>query len=230
MLTQVAEHHRLHVDGGAPGFRDVVEFAVDLGALVVPALEHSDHRAPELCPRFGREVAAEAGVDQRLEAPHQLLQVGGVEFGVEQHAALALERVDHDFEGIVFFLRRGFEAHDDVAVHLDEAAVRVPGEALVAGLARQAEHRFVVEAEVEDRVHHARHRGARARAHRDQQRILGVAEAFAHLALDRRDAVLHFVADQRQHGIAAVTAVDRAGLGADREAGRHRNAEPAHLG
>ena len=79
-------------------------------------------------------------------------------------------------------------AEHDVAVHLDEAAVAVIGEARVAGWPRQPLDRAVVEAEIEDGVHHARHRDARARAHRDQQRLLRVAEARAERLLDRLPA------------------------------------------
>jgi hypothetical protein len=122
-VAQVAEHHGLHVDRRAPGLRDVVELAVDLGALVVPALEHRHHGAPELLPGVGGEVAPDARADQALEALHQLLQVGGVELGVELHALLFLDHVDDHLEGVVLFLGHGLEAHHHVAVHLHEAAV-----------------------------------------------------------------------------------------------------------
>ena len=82
-------------------------------------------------------------------------------------------------------------AEDDVAVHLDEAAVAVPREARVAGLGRQRLDGLVVEAEVEDRVHHAGHRVAGAGADRHQQRVLQVAELLAGLLLERGDAGLH---------------------------------------
>ena len=75
----------------------------------------------------------------------------------------------------------------DVAEHLHEAPVGVPGEALVAGRAREALDRLVVEAEVEDRVEHPRHRLARAGAHGDQQRVVGVAEPLAGLLLEPRE-------------------------------------------
>ena len=42
----------------------------------------------------------------------------------------------------------------------------------------------VVQAEVEDGVQHPRHRLARAGAHRDEQRVLGVAEPLAGLLLE----------------------------------------------
>ena len=72
---------------------------------------------------------------------------------------------------------------DDVAEHLHEAPVGVPGEALVLGRAREALDRGVVEAEVEDGVEHPGHRLARAGADGDQQRVLVVAEPLAGVLL-----------------------------------------------
>ena len=47
-LAHVAEHHGLHVDRGAPAFRDVVQAAIGDGALVHPRAEHRADRAPQL--------------------------------------------------------------------------------------------------------------------------------------------------------------------------------------
>src|SRR5690606_13858448 len=71
------------------------------------------------------------------------------------------------------------DAADDVAEHLDEAPVGVPGEPRVAGPGGEPLDGAVVEAEVEDGVHHPRHRLARPGADRDEQRVAGVAEALA---------------------------------------------------
>jgi hypothetical protein len=136
VVAQIAEDHRLHVDGGAPGSGNVVQLAIDLGAVVVPALEHGHHGAPELFPRIGREFAADAGADQPLKRDHSF-RSSDSQIGIELDALLLLDHVDDDFEGVVIFLRYRLEAHDHVAVHLDEAAIRVPGETLVARLARQ---------------------------------------------------------------------------------------------
>ena len=66
--------------------------------------------------------------------------------------------------GSISVLVLRLEAEDDVAVHLHEAAIAVPGEAFVAGLVDQAAQGRFVEADVEDRVHHAGHarRGRRS--------------------------------------------------------------------
>ncbi len=87
------------------------------------------------------------------------------------------------------------DVQHDVAVHLDEAAVRVLGKAAVAGLALQALDRVVVHAQVQDRVHHAGHRELRARAHRDQQRIVGVAQLLAHEGLELAEPFFELALD-----------------------------------
>ena len=46
---------------------------------------------------------------------------------------LVLEVVDDGFERLVIFAFALLHAEDDVAIHLDEAAVAIPGEALVLG-------------------------------------------------------------------------------------------------
>ena len=71
----VAEHHGLHVDGGAPVVGDVVELAVGLRALVVPGAEHRADRAPELLARLVRKVVAGPLADDLLAAPDDLGEV-----------------------------------------------------------------------------------------------------------------------------------------------------------
>ncbi len=93
--------------------------------------------------------------------------------GVLQLVHDVLERID-------LGLRLRLEAEHDVAVHLHEAAVAIPGEAFVAGLLDEAAQGRFVEADVEHGVHHAGHADAGAGAARNQQRILGVAELGAH--------------------------------------------------
>ena len=86
---------------------------------------------------------------------------------------------DDRFKRLVVFAGFFLHAHDHVAVHLDEAAVAIPGEAgIVAGLF-QGDDGLVVEAEVEDGVHHARHGIARAGTDGDQEGLFDVAETFA---------------------------------------------------
>ena len=163
-LAGVAVDHRLHVDRGAPLGRNVVLAAVDDRPIVHPRSEHRTDRAEQLIPGRARELLARALLDHRLEADHQLLEIVDGQPGVFDVLviALVLESVDHSLERVVILIRTLLHAEDDVAVHLHEAAVAVPGEARIAGLRRQRLDRLVVQAEIEDRVHHARHRVAGA--------------------------------------------------------------------
>ncbi len=49
------------------------------------------------------------------------------------------------------------DAQRDLAKKLDEAAISVVGKTLIPGLRNQTRQCFVVQAEIQDRVHHARH-------------------------------------------------------------------------
>ena len=139
-----------------------------MGALVHPAAEDGLDGKAQLQLGVLREGGAaidgdlgvSLGVDvdgeDLLEGLGEVLQVLGGELGVELDALLGLLLVDGVLEEVTV------DAHDDVGEHLDEAAVGVPGKALVAGLLDEAVDGDVVEAEVEDGIHHAGHgeRGA----------------------------------------------------------------------
>ena len=160
---------------------------------------------------------------------HDLAQGVGGEVGVLSNAAGLLLALKDGLEGILVEVGLTLEAEDDVAVHGDEAAVGVVGEALIAGAASEALHGFVVEPEVEDGIHHAGHGDARAGTDGDEQGIPGVAEAGAHDRLDVGDAGAHLLIEA--FGIlAGVGVVGAADIGGNSEAGGNGDAEAAHLG
>ena len=222
-VAHIAEDHRLDVDRGAPVRGDVVEAAIDLGTLRLPRSEHRADCAPELVMDVLREGLAPFLFDQSLIFGDQVLEIAGSQLGIEGEAVIFLGDLQ-------CFLERAmvqFEHH--VGVHLDEAAIAVPGEAFIAGLCRQPRDRLVVQAEVEDRVHHSRHRHARAGADRHQQRVRCIAEGLGGDPLDMRNALRHFVA-QALRELLAFLVIARAHRGADREAGGNRQADRRHFG
>jgi hypothetical protein len=121
------------------------------------------------------------------------------------------------------------DVEHDVGIHLDEAAVGIIGEAPVAGLARQRLDGLVVEAEIEHGVHHARHRGAGAGPHRDEQRIGAVAELPSRDAGDMGEAQVDLLF-QLLRVFLRIGIVVRADRGGDGEARRHRQPQVGHLG
>ena len=74
-------------------------------------------------------------------------------------------------------------SHDHLTVHLNEAAIAVPGEARIIGASGQAFDGVVIEAQVQNRIHHARHGFPGAGADRKQERVGGISETLALLRL-----------------------------------------------
>ena len=222
VVAHVAEGHHLDVDSGAPGVGDLVHHAVHIGAGVVPRTEHGLHGAHELLFGIGGEVAADLLLVFGLELLGQLFQIVGGQLGVHGDAALGLHLVDELLKVLLAHF------HNHVGVHLDESPIAVVGPAGVAGLLGHDLDHFLVEAKVQDGVHHARHGSAGAGTDRDQQRVLLVTELlsgdFLHLAHILHDLGLNLVID-----LAAVLVVLCAGFRADGEALGHRQAQLGHL-
>ena len=219
---EVAEHHRLDVDGGAEVVRDAGRVAVVDRALAVPGAEHRLHRERQLRARIGRERAPGARLHEIEERPRDGGEVVRGQLGVAADTARAARTPEFRLERLVR------QPQHDRREHLDETPVRVVDEAAVAGQRDQPRGDGVVHPEVEHRVHHARHREPGARAARHQQRVRGVAEALAGRALEVRQRRVHAVPQPRRGAAARQVRVAR--LRRDDEAGRHRQLEPRHLG
>ena len=99
VLVQVAEHHGLYVNSGAPAVGDFVHAAVYVGAGVVPGTEYSLDGFHQLSLRIGREILAHFLLIVGLEELDQLFHVVGVQINVVLNALLLLDLVDDDLEG-----------------------------------------------------------------------------------------------------------------------------------
>ena len=117
----------------------------------------------------------------------------------------------------------------DFTEHLDEAAIAVVGEPRIAGLLRESFRCFVVQAKVQDSVHHARHGELGAGTNAEQQRLAGIAQLLAefgfYLGQGLPDLVVYF-----HRNLPVVVEVDVADFGGHREAGGHGQFRIAHLG
>ena len=196
--------------------------AVEPGALGVPRAEDGLDGEVHLPARVLREGLARLLLDDLLELLDQVLEVRGGHVEVALVALVRLELVEDVGEPVAV------DVLDRLAEHLDEAAVGIPGEAIVAGLGRQAFDGLVVEPDVQDGLHHAGHGELRAGAHGDEQGVGGVAESPAHRLLDL--AQMRSDLDVEGFGRFAGGEVGAAGLGGDGEAWGNRQAERGHLG
>ncbi len=219
----VAEDHGLHVDGGSFETRDPLDPAVLDRLLAHPAIEDGHDGLPELVHRVLGEVLADELLVNSLVTLDEFLEVVGVKVGVELDALLLLEAIELMLEVLVI------DAHGGRAEHVDDATVPVKGESLVVGLPGQPGDRGVGQAEIQNRVHHARHGHGRAGADADQERIVGIAEPLAdrlfHGLEGRLDLGPHLFGKRPPPVV-----VGRADLGRDGESRWNRDADETHLG
>ncbi len=150
-------------------------------------------------------------------------QVFGLQIGIELRLRLGLARIEDVVELLLVDVERHF------AEHLNEAAIRIVGEARIVGELGQTLHRLVVQAQVENGVHHARHRKLRAGADAHEKRVGGIAELFSDLRFEFRQCSEHLPIDLVGNAI-GVLEINVADLRRNGESGRHRNTSPAHLG
>src|SRR6266516_2076842 len=220
-VAVVAEDHLDDVDGGAEIVRDAMRAAVDLSARVVPGVEDSAHRTAELLAGVLRERPAGLLRTEVLERRDELPEVVGGEIDVLLRPAFLLQLRERLLEAI------SVDTVHHSAVHLDQAPVGVLGEPFVSSRRRKPLDCFVVEPEVEDRVHHPGHRHRRARAHGNEQRLPRVAETLPGPLLEGRDVLVDLGLEAfRQLPRAGVVT---AGIRRDREAGRNRDPQTGHL-
>ena len=158
VLAEIAENHGLHVDRGAQPVIDVIDAAIGLGAFVLPAPENGVTRGRELFERLLRKVLAGFLLHQLLVLGDDVLQRLGLKLVIELHFFAQLDGVKDVFK----LLLRHIENY--VAEHLDQAAIGIIRKARIAAALGQRFNGLVIQAEVQNRVHHAGHRELCARA------------------------------------------------------------------
>ncbi len=178
--------------------------------------------------RISGEQHARARVDAAIPEDHRLDRDGRPEIVRDalplpiRPRPVAVPRAEHRLSRCSELDPRivGYDIDaDDVLEHLLEARPAVGREAQAGRSGRQTPRRLVVEAQIEDRIHHPGHRDGGAGTNRDEERVVGVPEASADALLDGR----HVLADL---GVEATRPSARevriAGSCGDRKRGRDR--------
>jgi len=184
IITHVPEHHRLDVDGGSPLIRDSFNAAIIYRALAVPAGKNRADTAPQLLEGVIRKRFAQNIQNGLFEIFHQNLKVSDGKVSVILVTFLMLDRFNFLVENLTdTFAAFGLDTsglfHNHVGIHHDQTAVSVISESLVAaGLGDQTRQGLGSQTDVQNRVHHPRHRTAGAGTHRHEQGIFDIAEFF----------------------------------------------------
>ena len=144
-MPHVAEDHGLDDDCGANTVRDVIQPPVGLGTGVVPGGEDGTNRVFKLGPWIvRRQMDLFEKSDDFFEFPD--IQIGML------FKPMLLTIVFEDLRvGMYPF------AADYGPIQLQEAAVGVIGKSWVGGQLRQSFDDFIVDAEVEQGIHHPGH-------------------------------------------------------------------------
>ena len=189
----------------------------------MPGIKDRLDRAVELFPNVLWKVALEPVADDRFETVDEILPGCRVDLGIGCDAQLLLGLVDQLFKAIFR------DAQHDVREHRDKAAIGIPGKAIVCRELGERVDGAVVEPEIEDRVHHAGHRDARAAAHGNQQRVFDRAEAFAGAFFELAHRGVDLLVQAVGEDAAGIVKL-QARFGGDRKAGRHGQTGGGHLG
>ena len=222
IVPHVAEDHALDIDRRTEVVIDLVQIAVDHGPVVVPRAEDRLDGQHELL------------VDVIRERPPGFLKVEGLAVGndgvqgieaqllIQPHALRVLALLK---EGLKLVLG---DFHDHVGKHLNETAVGVAGEPLVARVFGQRPEGGRIQAEIEHGIHHAGHGEDRARAHGQEERLVRIAETLARLLFQGPEVARHFLIKALRQAL-PVTVIIPAGVRSDDQARRDRKAEVGHL-
>ena len=221
-VAHVAEHHGLHVGGGTQVVRDFFHAPVSGCVRSPPGAEHSVARHGELLMSILGKRLAGLFLDQLFVVGDDGFQVGGGEVGIQFDLGFVLALV----KDVVEFPHVDVERH--FSEHLDKAAIAIVCEARVSADLGQALDGLIVQAEVEDGVHHAGHGELRAGTNAEQQRIGAVAQPFAHLRFQVGQRLRDLLFDVFRDGVLIVE-IDIADFGGDGEARRDRYAGLAHF-
>ena len=225
-LTHVSEDHGANVHGRTEQAGDLVDLTVFFSALRVPRTKYGTDGEVELQHRILRE-----GLFDLLEVNlfvdiNEFFELFSREIGIFGGFIFFLQLFEFFFE--VLMGQAAGRAHDHIPEHIDEAAVAVPCGALVAGLLNKTVHGLVGQAEIENRVHHSRHRNGRTRTNGNEKRVIGVAKLFAFELFEFGEGL--FELKIHPLGIfSAVFAVDRAGFRRNGKAGGNRQIGVRHF-
>src|SRR6185437_16089365 len=196
--------------------------AVIARLLERPRTPHCFDRAPQLFGGICRKWCAGLVTDYRLELFGEITQC------VLTQLRVAFDSCGHALGSEQVLERAGRHAEYYIGVHLDESAIRIVREACTAARSREYGNRPIVETEIEDGLHHARHRDRGARTYGDKQRVARVSELLSRCCFEARYVRRDFRAQLRRTG--AVFQIGDALGRCDSEAGRYGNAEIGHLG
>ena len=102
-------------------------------------------------PWILREICLSLFLDNRLELFNECLEIITFKARVIKHTAVEFRRLKRILKQTMI------NAHDNISIHLNETAVAVIGKTRIIGACCKPGSRLVIQAKIENSIHHARH-------------------------------------------------------------------------
>ena len=221
VAAHIAEDHGLDVDSSTKIIRNVFAAAIVDGALGIPGVEHGFCCQFKLLVRVLREFEAHLFVNNLLVSLGDGCPIGSGHFGVALVAFLLFEGFQRFLEMLII------DAHHHSAKHVDEPAIRIVYETFITTLSHQTFCHFIVQADIQDSVHHAGHREFSTGAAGNQQRIFGIAEFLASPFLNRFEGNKNLIPHPFWEIAGNLKSI--AGFGRDGQSGGHWHTSACHI-
>ena len=201
---------------------DTVQVAVEDGTVVIPGTEYGFHCFDELFLRILREVLTGFFLHDLLVACDDLFQILCSQIHIELGTLGSFLSIKY----LIKFSFRNFLYN--ITEHLDETAITVHGKPSVFRQSSQTLHAVVVQTQIQDGVHHARHGDHSTGTNGYQQRIFRASEGFAGYFLQLSDLFINGINQVLCNGLAFFI-VPVARFGSDRKAKRYRQTDSGHF-
>ena len=170
VVAHVAENHGYDADGGPQVMRNPGCIPVVHGPFAVPAFKNRLGCQTELFVRVCRKFMFGMTSENFLEFFGNGSPVLAGNLGIAVNLCALTGCRDHFFKMLIR------NAHDHTAEHLNQPAIGIINKALILGQPDHAFRGFIVQADVQNRIHHAGHGKFGAGSAGDQKGVFRIAE------------------------------------------------------
>ena len=151
VVVTVTKDHGLHIDRSTKVVRDALAVAIGEGTRAVPGFEDCFNSAQKLSGWVLREGLAGVLLDDGLVVLDQLLEKLNGNLRIRSHPGGGLRSI----KALVKLFAWHFE--NDPAIHRHKTSIGVVGETIVRRLSSETLDGLVIEAKIQNRVHHSGH-------------------------------------------------------------------------
>ncbi len=222
VFSHIAENHHLYVDSCTPVGGNVILATVVDRSFVVPGTEHSFDGFHHLGSGVCREIFSQFCTIEFLEPGNQFLHVFCIQFQIILFALFGFYFINDFFKALFG------KAFDNIGKHLDKPAVAVIGKAFIAGFFGDGGSHYIIDAQIQNGIHHARHGSAGSGSYRNKQRVFPVAEFLSGFFFQHAQVFFNLSPDLIAD-LFPVFVVFVAGFCCNGEAIGHRHAQTAHF-